>query len=584
MPLSDDERELVDELRREYAAHLHDYLRADLDPAQARLALAGALLTALRHATHPRLEHLRAWLYGVARAHRDALAAEPTNADTEDPGQRPHSDRLTGLLRRALVALPAEHREVLDLSMRHALKAAEIAPIVELEDEQVEKLIAAAADRLERWVAAVGAAGTDDAGIGCRKLADLVASAPATAACDDTQISHHVGACGTCQAAPLVVAASTLPQHLPMRVAPDCLTEEFAQAAPLPDDERLWRANGFPVQRRPLVELAESGPAPSAAAGSLQAAAAPDEEEEFRAWDKRAQAVAKFWAPRPDEANPEASLSLRPMLPALRVGSLIVAVVVAVGVAGAAFSALRPERPTTVTQAAAPRPIETITLITTEPPPDPALEEPPTLAPTSTAPSPRRAIAPTTRPVRKASTHAPSPRPTKKAPTVTASVRPLKTSGPDEPPRQTTRPRSSSSAKTLPKPAAPAAAVSPSSVSLGSGRSGSIELSVSPGTGEIVSASGSNGIEVSGTRFTVSAPEEKPGCSTTTESGTITITWRGTNTGDGRTTTGTTTGGGTLSVSVTWTVQPDKGYWQPTGSVGHVGSKDGFWSNCPNGQ
>ncbi|PZG01537.1 hypothetical protein C1J01_47970 [Nonomuraea aridisoli] len=83
--------------------------------------------------------------------------------------------------------------------------------------------------------------------------------------------------------------------------------------------------------------------------------------------------------------------------------------------------------------------------------------------------------------------------------------------------------------------------------------------------------------------MTVSAPRSRPGCTATTDSGIATISWTGTTTGDGVTTAGTTTGGGTLTLTVSWTVEADKGTWMPTGSIGYVGSSEGYWSNCRNG-
>lgn len=58
------------------------------------------------------------------------------------------------------------------------------------------------------------------------------------------------------------------------------------------------------------------------------------------------------------------------------------------------------------------------------------------------------------------------------------------------------------------------------------------------------------------------------------------MVWRGSTTGDGHTSQGTSTGGGTLTLTVSWTVQADKGTWIPTGSL--VNDGRGYWSNCPN--
>ncbi|MFC7583242.1 hypothetical protein ACFQYP_05190 [Nonomuraea antimicrobica] len=109
----------------------------------------------------------------------------------------------------------------------------------------------------------------------------------------------------------------------------------------------------------------------------------------------------------------------------------------------------------------------------------------------------------------------------------------------------------------LPKPAPPVARLSPASLSLGQDRAGSFALSCT-GRCEIVSASGTNGIAVSGNDFQIresrsSSCDAEPAV----RRGQITVRWAGRTTGDGRRTGGTTAGGGTLTMNVAWTVSRD---------------------------
>ncbi|MFC5822777.1 hypothetical protein, partial [Nonomuraea insulae] len=101
----------------------------------------------------------------------------------------------------------------------------------------------------------------------------------------------------------------------------------------------------------------------------------------------------------------------------------------------------------------------------------------------------------------------------------------------------------------LPKPAPPVARLSPSSAWLGSEeRTGSFSLSCT-GRCEITSATGTDGIDVSGTRFRVG---DAYCLRKEAERGKITVRWTGRTTGDGRRTGGTTTAQGSLTMNVAW--------------------------------
>ncbi|MFI6534349.1 PT domain-containing protein [Nonomuraea sp. NPDC050547] len=328
--------------------------------------------------------------------------------------------------------------------------------------------------------------------------------------------------------------------------------------------------------------------------------ATPEEplaEDEFRAWERRGGKWDEFWKDRPDEADPEARISVRSVA---RVGLLVGAGVLVAGLAWSGIHA-RP-RPTTISEAAAPQPRPVVTL--NEPGSDPEVEVPPQENPGTTNPEqliPGRTPPPTTSPTtnpaepRDGTTKKPSdtrssddspdpPREPTTAPTRQPTRQPTKQPA-KQPTKQPTKAPDRGPAKEsaepmakkveLPKPPPPSARLSNASASLGSGRMGSFSLDCE-GSCQITSASGSNGISVSGSSYTVSAPTSRPGCpgAPTTESGTITVSWSGTRSGDGTTTAGTTSGDGTLTMSVSWTVAKDKGTFVPDMKGG------GYWSNC----
>lgn len=553
----------MEDLLREHGGLLYDYCLTELSPADAELAACGALVSAVHHADRPREDDQpRAWLYALARAHRSARAR--VNPASVGSWTRPGSTA-DPLLAEALTALPSPHREVLDLAVRHHLTHPEIALIFDVGAVEIEHLATDAADRLQIWVAAVTSARDG----GCSELSRQVSDAPASPARRRrAQISRHISQCPACQNAPRATTAGEHLDHLPTAAAPATMTARLTHVDPLNPQEG-WRADGFPPQTHTLAEaLADL---PSAALTSSSPLVA---EEEFRAWEQHSRATEDFWARRDDESDPEARLSLRPFLPAVRVSALIAAAVACVLAAGAGWSALQPEPHQTVVPVAAPA---TITLLASDPPPGALLDEPPPSLPSATprtrSPSPSRSPTPTRSPAKAASHVDPS----------TSRSRLRDIGGLQEPPRWPTRkPSASSTRRALPGPAPPTARLSPSSLVLGTDRSDSVTL-LCTGSCRIISGWGTDGITVNGNRITVTAPAAQPGCEDTTESGIATLTWSGAATGDGRTSEGATRGGGTLTLPVSWTVEADKGTWIPTELVTHAGDREGRWSNCPQG-
>ncbi|MEV5503460.1 hypothetical protein AB0M50_49465 [Nonomuraea fuscirosea] len=127
----------------------------------------------------------------------------------------------------------------------------------------------------------------------------------------------------------------------------------------------------------------------------------------------------------------------------------------------------------------------------------------------------------------------------------------------------------------LPRPEPPAARLSPASVSLGQGRTGSFALSCT-GRCEVVSASGTDGIAVSGNRFRIKETARSGRCDDepVVRRGEIAVRWAGRTSGDGHHTGGTTAGGGTLRLKVSWTVERGDG-------VLTLDARDGtHWRDC----
>ncbi|MFG3440678.1 hypothetical protein ACGF0J_25770 [Nonomuraea sp. NPDC047897] len=245
--LSEDAREAIRELCDGYGPHLYDYCRTELSSSDAELAVAGALLSA--HARADRVDQrslLRPWLYALARAHRSYLSAPTSVGSWSRPG------RMSDLLPEALRALDAPHRELLDLSVRHGLTHGEIAAIFDVSPDEVELVVLEAADGLEEWFAAVIAARTRH---GCPALESRVTDWTSTPGRRTrARISRHIAHCDACRRAPRTMVADTLLRQMPISPAPGTLHEQLAWALPLPGDDGLWRADGFPVQAHGLAE------------------------------------------------------------------------------------------------------------------------------------------------------------------------------------------------------------------------------------------------------------------------------------------------------------------------------------------
>ncbi|MDP4508662.1 RNA polymerase sigma factor [Nonomuraea turcica] len=259
--LSDDARQAIRDLCDKHGARLYDYCRTELAAGDAEQAVAGALLTAHLYADRvmdPALR--RPWLYGVARAHRAIVAKPASIGSWSRPG------RMSELLPEALLSLDRPQRELLDLSVRHGLSDAELAVIFELGAAEVRAVVTQAAAGLEGWFAAIMAARGSG---GCPDLTARMAewvAAPGRRA--RARIGRHIQSCATCRAAPRTMTAGALLRRLPITTLPGTLPNRLASAQPLPGEGPVWRADGFAVQARTLVETGPKEP------GTMQTGAA----------------------------------------------------------------------------------------------------------------------------------------------------------------------------------------------------------------------------------------------------------------------------------------------------------------------
>ncbi|MGN9841716.1 RNA polymerase sigma factor [Nonomuraea sp. H19] len=600
--LSDEARQAIRDLCDQHGARLYDYCRTELAAGDAEQAVAGALLTAHLYADRMRDPALRRpWLYALTRVHRAIVAKPASIGSWSRPG------RMSELLPEALLSLDRPQRELLDLSVRHGLADAELAMVFELDPAEIRAIVTKAAAGLEEWFAAIIAARTRD---GCPDLTARVAvwvTAPGRRA--RARIGRHIQSCATCRAAPRTMSAGALLRRLPITTVPGTLPNRLALAQPLPGEGPLWRADGFPVQARTLVETrpvetgsVETGTAavpPVADATPPVPAAGPTTAPPGEPWSAAGAAAA-------DQERPHVLRGRHPFTPpsrtrAFRGGAYGDKLVYSTTISGASNGAPVAGPPPSVNGA---RGGETpgdqpsgggaiiryggVTLSgdlsqlqgeqwqefwKDRPDDDPE------------AGAPIRAVArlglimgvgllaaglvwamlnareqPPTLTRAAAQTGPLLEEPSRRTAEVTTAAR----SG------LTSLPRKAE----LPRPGPPVARLSPASLWLGPERAGSFALSCT-GRCEITSVTGTDGITVSGNRFKVRAPASRPGCGRPdVQRGKITIRWAGTTTGDGVRTGGTTAAKGALTLRVSWTVARDRGA-RMLDSRGRV-----HWSAC----
>ncbi|MFI6991602.1 RNA polymerase sigma factor [Nonomuraea wenchangensis] len=559
--LSDDARQAIRDLCDQHGARLYDYCRTELAEGDAEQAVAGTLLTAHLYAERvgdPALS--RPWLYALARAHRAVVAKPASIGSWSRPG------RMSELLPEALLSLERPQRELLDLSVRHGLADAELATIFELDAAEVRAIVTRAAAGLEEWFAAVLAARGPD---GCPDLTARVSAwvaAPGRRA--RARLGRHIQSCATCRAAPRTVTAAALLRRLPIATVPGTLADRLASAQPLPGEGPLWRADGFPVQARTLVETGSAetgrwaGAPPVADATPSVPVADPTTATQGKPWSAAGAAAADQELPAAPAARGRHPFAPQSRTKAFRGGAYTDKLVYSTTLKGESNGHAR-----------SPDAIIRYGGITMSGEPDGAgkqwqdyWKEPPPDDPEAGAPI--RAVSrlalvlgvgllaaglvwallnardhPAVVTKAAAQTNVLLERPSKWVAEVTAPTAqpvPAGRSGLSSVPRTAE----------LPRPAPPVARLTPASISLGAARAGSFTLACT-GRCTITSVSATSGLSVSGRDFRVR--EQAADCGDRNRTGRILVRWTGTATGDGVRTGGTSTARGTLSLAVSWT-------------------------------
>ncbi|MEV0586080.1 hypothetical protein [Nonomuraea sp. NPDC050310] len=605
-----------------YGPGLLDYLSAELSREDALRALACVLLSARTHLHRLSGPATRGWLYALARAHRADLAhAHPASTGS---WRRAAGDSAPDLVDGALAALETDLREVLDLSARHGLTDAEIGAIFDLGVLEVERLVAEAERRLGQWVAAAAGAQGED---GCRQLALRLAdwqAAPMRRT--RTQITRHIEDCRRCAATRGEVGAAELLAHLPLLDYVGPLEDLLAVAEPLPGHDAGWRADGYPVQQHTLMEALDRIPPP---AGPIFTG---DEDPSAEPSSLGEHFLANYSTPESRYRELEMDMDLdehtdgdhwRDLGRTLLTKGKAVLVVAVVAVIG--FFVFRGVQAPAVRSTAAAGPgagqVEPALVNTPaavpdrtaadggqdpaaetgvqQPPPVPTVapHTVPTAAPVATVPvvnngqqQPSPSAPPPTRPADTTGN-------TDKTGKADKNDKSAGGAGPDAPPQTLQGPGSGQQQKggpktppagggdsqqqqksqpkaPLPKPPAPVASIA--GMDMGTSRHGSLQVSCPKASCQVVSSSVASGpLSASGASFSISEPSTEKGCEAGPRrgSGSITVSWTGTATGDGVTTEGTTTAEGTLTVSITWSVEIDRGRATTINGVT-------YWSNC----
>jgi RNA polymerase sigma factor (sigma-70 family) len=197
---------------RRYVDALYAYCRALLRDADAAADVVHDtfLIASQRVGDLRQPDRLRSWLYAIARheclrvlrtRRRSASldeAGEPV-ADTVDPTAALHADQVRDLVRAAAAGLSAGDREVIELSVRHGLSAAEVAAVLGVPANHAHARMSRARAQLLRSLGAlvVARGGADE----CAGLAEILRGWDgALTALVRKRINRHVDECAICAA------------------------------------------------------------------------------------------------------------------------------------------------------------------------------------------------------------------------------------------------------------------------------------------------------------------------------------------------------------------------------------------------
>ncbi len=232
-----------------YAARLYDYCHVLLrDERAAAQALLDALLTMAESGGDPR--SFRGRLYAVTRevcVRRQPVASAERRRAVEAAGGA--TDETTRrLVHAALLVLSGRQREVLDLSLRHGLRADDLARVLRTSPDDAASIVVRARGELDDVFVAVllVTTGHDD----CPSVASLAGPArrPLDRRTCET-IARHAAGCSICGGrGDLEISTARLLDAMPVAAVPEGLRERFLAAA---DDS--WFADA----RSPRPAVAE---------------------------------------------------------------------------------------------------------------------------------------------------------------------------------------------------------------------------------------------------------------------------------------------------------------------------------------
>ncbi|GAA4510148.1 hypothetical protein GCM10023191_072370 [Actinoallomurus oryzae] len=240
-----------------YAARLFDYCHVLLrDERAAAQALLDALLIVREGGGDP--ASFRGRLYAVTREvclrRRPEAPAERRRATEAAGGTTDEATRR--LVHAALLVLSGRQREVLDLALRHGLRADDLAPVLGMSPDDAASTVVRARRELDDAFAAVLIVTTGRAD--CPSVSAL--AGPADRPLDARTcgiLSRHIDGCPICGSRDdLAVSSARLLDAMPVAAVPDDLREQFLAATA--DDP--WFADA----RSPLTAAAEAAAATTA--------------------------------------------------------------------------------------------------------------------------------------------------------------------------------------------------------------------------------------------------------------------------------------------------------------------------------
>jgi RNA polymerase sigma factor (sigma-70 family) len=197
---------------RRYVDALYAYCRALLRDADAAADVVHDtfLIASQRAGDLREPDRLRSWLYAIARheclrvlrtRRRSASldeAAEPV-AEPVDPTAAVHADQVRDLVRAAAAGLSAGDREVIELSVRHGLSAAEVGAVLGVAANHAHARMSRARQQLLGCLGAlvVARGGAEN----CAGLAEVLRGWDGSlTALVRKRINRHVDGCATCSA------------------------------------------------------------------------------------------------------------------------------------------------------------------------------------------------------------------------------------------------------------------------------------------------------------------------------------------------------------------------------------------------